>query len=212
MRNEIRSALLMALLTLSSGTGCASSSPEVQAPLSSEAQVRAWLDEGKRLAKMGQSLKAEEYLIAAWDAGTTAQAVAPTLIETCVQAGRYRSALLHVQRARREEPDEPRLMQLAATLYLALGQGGRAHREVIELEAHDPDYPEGVYFLGDYLQSRGRHERARIYFERFLERWPDAENAAWVRHRLRTERKEPAVAQLPRSDEASPRSLEPRLR
>jgi tetratricopeptide (TPR) repeat protein len=149
-----------------------------------EAPVVAWLEEGERLAQQGQGLRAEEYLRAAWDAGAPAERVAPLLVELCVESGRLQSALVYVERARRETPHHPQMIQLSASLLIALGQEKRARLDVMELERLSPNYPEALYFLGEYLLEQGESARGTHYLESYLRRWPYAARVPWVRHLL----------------------------
>ncbi len=174
----------LVLLLLANGA-CSRSAEPPQAPSSSQAiQAEYLLNEGLKLAREGKHLKAEQYLLAAWDAGLPPERVVGPLVESCVTTGRLRSALFHVQRARRERPQDPSLVHLMATLHLGLGQPELAAQAVDDLGKAEPTYPEALYFLGEYHYGRKQAALARVYLQRFVELFPDAPQVPWARHLL----------------------------
>lgn len=168
-------------------TGCAQGAGQARPLSSPTSQVQNWLEQGRELSRLGQSVRAEQYLLAAWDAGASVDEVAPLLIEICVRDGRIRSALIYVQRVRHARPNDSAVLQLSATLHLALGQSARAQEDVAALEILEPTRPEALFFLGEYLLLHGQVDRGRRYLSAYLERAPDGEDAPWV-HSLMSQR------------------------
>jgi hypothetical protein len=66
-------------------------------------------------------LRAEQYYLAAVDAGVPDADVFPLLVETCIESGRFRSALSHVEARLLEQPDSPALLKLSSALRQTLG-------------------------------------------------------------------------------------------
>lgn len=99
--------------------GCSGRKPAPEAaPAPNADQLLAT---GRRLARQGNSLRAEQYLLAAMDAGIQADQAFPLLVSTCIRSGRYRSALMHVESRLLEMPDDLALRELSRTLRVSLG-------------------------------------------------------------------------------------------
>lgn len=135
--------------------------------------------------RQGESLRAEQYFLAAWADGEELGRVLPLLVASCVRGGRLESALKHVERARRLEPDNPALEFLQAELLRALGREGQALLAVRRLASDDEPWPEALYLLGTLEQSHGEVEAARLAWERYLEMAPHGPRAAQVLALLR---------------------------
>lgn len=191
--------LLLSFLLI---TGCAEKVSQAQSPSSPPRQSQHWLEQGRELSRLGQSVRAEQYLLAAWDAGASVDEVAPLLIEVCVKDGRLRSALFYVARVRRMQPSNTAVLQLSATLHSALGQSERAEQDVAALESLEPTQPEALFFLGEYLLLHGQCERGRKYLSEYLQRAPQGEDAPWARSLLSRD-----VAHDPTPD--APDAIEP---
>lgn len=159
------------------------------------------LEKGRNYARLGQSVRAEQYLLAALRQGAEPRLVYPTLVETCVQSGRLQSALVHVQAAIALSPTDARLRQLAASLYLALGQQEQAGFEAARLAESVGSSDQTLYFLGDFYEFGKKDDRtAEAYYRKYLARLPEGSEAYWARSGiLRIEHRRQALA--PASDE-----------
>ena len=88
------------------GTGCASRAPAAPGnpdPLAS-APAALLLERGRAFAAAGDTIRAEQYLVAAMRRGAEDHKVAPVLIGTCIRGQRYRAALAHTERFVRRHP------------------------------------------------------------------------------------------------------------
>lgn len=186
--------LLLSFLLIS---GCAEKASQAKSPPSAPSQSQHWLEQGRELSRLGQSVRAEQYLLAAWDAGASVDEVAPLLIEVCVKDGRLRSALFYVARVRRMQPSNTAILQLSATLHSALGQSERAEQDVAALEILEPTQPEALFFLGEYLLLHGQGDRGRRYLSEYLQRAPHGEDAPWARSLLSQEVAQDAAPDAP---------------
>jgi predicted Zn-dependent protease len=124
-------------------------------------------------SRRGASLQAEQYLVAAWDAGLSVSEVLPSLLEVCLGAGRLQNARLHLERARREQPEDPYLPYLEARLLYALGRVFEALTEVTELTTNPEAPAEAWLFQGSLLLETGRDaDQAESALSEFLRREP----------------------------------------
>ena len=141
-----RSLLVVALglATLwAGGTGCASRAPAAPGnpdPLAS-APAELLLKRGRAFASAGDTIRAEQYLVAAMRRGAEDHEVAPVLIGTCIRGQRYRAALAHTERFVRRHPRDIQLRQLSAVLYMATGSPHRAEAALRKVVEDHPDEP-----------------------------------------------------------------------
>jgi predicted Zn-dependent protease len=143
-RSLVAFALLgLGLATLwAGGTGCshAPPAPANPDPLAS-APAELLLRRARAFNAAGDTIRAEQYLIAASNRGAEDRDVAPILIGTCIRGQRYRTALMHVERFVRRHPRDIQLRQMAAVLYLATGSPHRAAEALREVVEDHPDEP-----------------------------------------------------------------------
>jgi predicted Zn-dependent protease len=144
-----RSLLVFALTGLglaslwAGGTGCGHATPAAPAnpdPLAS-APAELLLKRGRAYAAAGDTIRAEQYLVAASRRGAGDHLVAPVLIGTCIRGQRYRAALAHTERFVRRHPRDIQLRQLSAVLYMATGSPHRAEAALRKVVADHPDEP-----------------------------------------------------------------------
>lgn len=152
--------------------------PSVSAAVSSgsdEATTRRELLElGMAFARAGDSVRGEQYLSAALEAGTDANQALLPLMGLCINAGRFEAAVQYGEayqsdvRARRE------LAMLLAGLYISLDQDDKA---IEQLEQVASDYPElalAHLLLGRLLRRQERDlEQADAHFRGYLRLEPD---------------------------------------
>lgn len=129
----------------------------------------------------GEALRAEQYWLAAWAQGEELAVVLPRLLGSCVQSGRLESALKHVERARRVEPNNPALLLIEAELLRALGREERALETVRSLSSSEKPLPEALFLLGVLERSHGDDGASQSAWERYIEVAPDGPRARQVR-------------------------------
>lgn len=192
----------LGLASLWAGTGCghAPAAPANPDPLAS-APAALLLKRGRAFAAAGDTIRAEQYLVAASRRGAEDRFVAPLLIGTCIRGQRYRAALAHAERFVRRHPRDIQLRQLSAVLYLATGSPHRAEAALRKVVADHPDEPRPRRLLalaerevermrdGDDLEAR---DRLRPIDEAIGEDEPaearPARKKAGKRHRHKTRR------------------------
>lgn len=167
-------------------SGCAAR----PAPSPASAQTPA-TDESSLLAnaalheRTGDTARAEQYLLAAWDRGAPLERVLPRLLEVCFEAGRLQNALFHLERARRQDPEDAGLAHLHAELLFALGrkyESLEVASQVTELEGAPAD---AYFLLGRLLLDLlGDRAAADVAFESYLRLAPTGRHRAWARSLL----------------------------
>lgn len=187
-----------------SSAACSSGLGSAKVSQPAQPDPQQWLAMGKELASQGQNARAEQYLLAAWAEGAALGEALPPLLEITLSEGRLRTAAGYLERARRTRPRDPYLLRLSVTVHLALGQERDVRRELEELAALEANYPEAVYFLGEHFLHLKEHARARVLLERYVETWPNAENASWARHLLEREADLSRQMSVTRTPEAAP--------
>jgi tetratricopeptide (TPR) repeat protein len=194
-KKHLLQAFVRCLLLTASGCGTGAS-VESAVPVTAPGVFSEQLfEKGLLFAGSGQSIRAEQYFLAAVEEGENWDTVFPHLVETCVGSGRFRSALSHVQDGLRRSPDDPALHHLAASLYLGLGQLDDAYQEVALLEAGAMRPMKSLLFLGEFFATVAHDEdRARRYYREFLASYPESPDALWVRAELRRQTAELEVS------------------
>lgn len=145
-----------------------------------------WLEQGRQLDAQGQSVRAEQYYLAALQTGAEQELVFALLVETCIKSGRLGSALGYVDARLRLNPDSASLRQLSATLHLALGHDTEAEEDVQALESIKEISTKAHLFLGSYYDKReGGESLALRHFEAYVSQVPAEEVPLWVQAALR---------------------------
>lgn len=187
----LRSAVLACLLSLSAA--CASSRPEATNPLA-EAAARGettspeqLVAAAQELARRGDSVRAEHYLVAALEQGASRDEVIPLLVAVCLESSRLRTALEHAEPYLRAHPEDAELRLVVAAIYLGLDRHEAARAALEEVIRLRPDRGSARYLLGALL-ARHLHSPtdAALQFERYLELEPNGPHAAEVRSWLRS--------------------------
>lgn len=169
--------------------GCASSTPQREpesAPSLRLSPGEKLLEAAQSYAAQGQSVRAEQYFLAAVKAGVPESMVFPLLLKSCVESGRLRSALAHVEARLRVQLDEPSLLQLAASLSWALELERSAFAYVERLQEQETLSLGQLLFLGEFYETRAfEPQAARLFYSRALSQFPRSESSAWIRAALR---------------------------
>ncbi len=134
--------------------------------------------EGKALAALGDSVRAEQYLAAALVGGGDDKAITPLLVQVCVNDGRLRSAIEYAEPYVRKHPDDVRARYLLGTLYGGIGAFDRARAEYEAVIAAKPDTPEPHWALALLLRDDLNDQpNATIHFREYLRLAPTGAHA-----------------------------------
>lgn len=114
------------LLFFALGTSCARPNAPPAHLRPQPPSAAALFDHGTRLARRGDSVRAEQYLVAALEHGYPEERGLPWLLRVCIEGSRLRSAVRHASLHLERHPDELELEPLVATLLVALGERERA--------------------------------------------------------------------------------------
>ncbi|MGC4089342.1 MAG: tetratricopeptide repeat protein [Polyangiaceae bacterium] len=179
MRRALRIAVLGGLL----GVGChAGSGARVQSDVRAferEQSQERLLARGRAFADVGDTVRAQEYLAAALDAGGDEQRITPLLIAVCVRDGRYRLAIDYARRHLSRRPDDHRVAFLLGALYAGVGEGEAAEQELERVTRVDSSNAEARYALAVVLRDqRGDAARASRHFREYLKLSPRGAHAA----------------------------------
>lgn len=133
--------------------------------------VAQFLTQARYWSEKGDSVRAEQYYVAAWQAGHPFGEVLPHLLNTCMEGGRLRNALIYIETAQHEEPENAWLKMLSAVLLWSLGDSAQAFQRALEVSAAENAPAEIFYWKGvmfeEYLSDR---DAARESFEEYLQR------------------------------------------
>jgi outer membrane protein assembly factor BamD (BamD/ComL family) len=139
-------------------------------------------EEGQRLARQQDFIRAEQYFTAAIDRGHPEDQVMPHLIAACVRSSRLSAALRYAEPYVERHPDAWPLRLLVATIQMGLGEVRRARTELERIIADHPDQPVPHYMLAVLARDQlADHELAEMHFRRYLALEPEGEHAAEAR-------------------------------
>lgn len=150
--------------------------------------VAQFLTQAKYWSEKGDSVRAEQYYVAAWQAGHPFGEVLPHLLNTCMEGGRLRNALIYIETAQHEAPENAWLKMLSAVLLWSLGDSAQAFQRALEVSAAENAPAEIFYWKGvmfeEYLLDR---DAARESFKEYLHRdaqgrWSKQAQAHLARH------------------------------
>lgn len=140
-----------------------------------------FLAQAQSYERQGDTVRAEQYYLSAWESGAATSEVLPRLLHVCVQGARLENALLHMSRARRELPADPALHLLHVELLRSLDRKLEALHEASIL-AQEAAAPGEIFFTLALLELdvAGDEEAARSSLETYLERAPEGRHRAWA--------------------------------
>lgn len=184
--NQVRSIAVFAALGMAAcGHGSVARRPAPD-PLAT-ASAAMLLERGRAFAAAGDSIRAEQYLVAAASRGASDRDVLPALLAVCIRGQRYGAALRHVERYLARRPNDRALLQLSAVLYLSTGSPERARVALERVVKAAPDEPEPRYLLARAHRELGQPRRAAPQLRRYLSLEPGGSQAreakAWLRAR-----------------------------
>lgn len=184
----VTSSALAAVLVLAV-TGCAQTPAQKAAAdmraFNNEATADKLFERGKGFASVGDYTRAEEYLAAAIDNGTSPRLALPLLMDVCVRGGRYRSAIQHGETQLRKHPNDHRTRLMVGTLYAALDEPARAREELDRVVEAKPDEPQAHYVLAVVARDKERDPiDADRHFREYLRLEPNGSHAEEARASL----------------------------
>ncbi len=167
--------------------GCSQSTPRLAA-FGGETggrndNAKRLFQQGSDAARNGDTLRAEQYLSLALDAGFDQRKILPLMLQVCLQSSRLRSALDHAEPYLLQHPEDRALRYLVATIHLSLGQIEEARLNLEELLRTDTRDADAHYLLG-ILEMRLAPSDAADHLQMYLSLTPAGRRSAEVKSRL----------------------------
>ncbi|MET0342856.1 MAG: tetratricopeptide repeat protein [Polyangiales bacterium] len=132
--------------------------------------------------RMGDGLRAQQYLNAALRAGADEREIMPRLLRLYVADGQYRVAIEQCEHYLRRQPDDREVRLLMSTLHTAVGENESAIRQYEQLIASAPRDAYAHYALATLLHEQGGASlRADEHFRAYLAIEPRGEHAVEAR-------------------------------
>ena len=136
-----------ALLAVALGCGGTQAVPTHGVPISADTDAATLHRFADALATQGDLVRAEQYALLSIARGMSPRVVLPLLLSVCLRASRVSAALAHAQPVLRAEPHDYRLRYVVASLYVALGRGNDAMRELLEVLRAAPEHDKAALLL-----------------------------------------------------------------
>jgi predicted Zn-dependent protease len=154
-----RTALVASLALLA--CSCRAPEPARSAAEPAVEDPRRTFERGKELARLGDSLRAEQYLARALERGHHPPETLRWLIGVCVDGARLRAAIHYARPYIEAHPEALRLRYVVATLYLGLGQPLPARTELRDIVLRAPRWAEARALLAAVEAELARAALAR---------------------------------------------------
>jgi tetratricopeptide (TPR) repeat protein len=159
-------------------------SPEVNVSLS-DLTAEDLFAIGVSQAGAGDFLRAEQYLRVAQHRGYDEATVVFWLVQVCIAASRYQSALLHSSGYLRRHPADWTLRLVVASIHEALGDFSLAREELERIVRARPSEALPHYRLALlYEQQADGRERAKSHLREYLRLAPGGSHTAEARSQL----------------------------
>jgi len=176
---------VVCVVSVAAALGCARSAEPARAPESATAEAderRAaaedLLELGLRFAKLGDTLRAEQYLAAALEHGAKPDRALLPLLRTCIKAGRIELATQYAETYRQDVSAQRELEMLLSGLYLTLGRNEDARKHLERVTRNFPSYALAHLLLARLLKDSGLElDKADHHFQRYLELDPGGAHA-----------------------------------
>jgi Tfp pilus assembly protein PilF len=134
-------------------------------------------ERGKGFAAVGDTTRAEEYLTAALAAGADDKKVVPVLVRVCIRDQRFRSGIEHAENYLNKHPGDTGTRFILGTMYVAVGDMGKAKTELSRVVAEKPDLAGAQYALGVVYKEMNDPVAADHNFRAYLRLEPHGEYA-----------------------------------
>ena len=131
-------------------------------------QPAALVARGLAFASVGDLTRAEQYLVAALDAGAPADRVLPHLLEVCIAASHYRAGIEYASPELQRNPDDARLRFVVAELRALTGDvsGARSDLDIVTSSQPSEAAPHFAYarlLRDDFGDRVGADREFRAY-------------------------------------------------
>jgi tetratricopeptide (TPR) repeat protein len=189
--NRSASMKVRVLVALAALLGCAACTKAGGTPLvapavaGGESSADSLIGQARSFARVGDYLRAEQYLNAALAQGAEEERVFPLLLRACIDDQRYREAVQHVEDHLRRHPARQGVRFLLATLLLSIGRPEQARKELESVVAADPAQADAHYTLALVLRDvAGDFGAADAHFREYLRLRPQGSHADAARGAL----------------------------
>lgn len=137
---------------------------------------------GLAMARAGDTVRAEQYLVASLQRGMPEARVIPQLMTVCVQGSRYRAAVGYAEPYLARNPRDWRLRYLVGTILAGLEEHQAARREIEAVLADNAQHADAHYLLASLLRERFNDPvSADAHYRRYLEIEPGGRHAEEAR-------------------------------
>lgn len=155
MIRRVSAALSLSLLAALTGCG---STPADEAQrhmkeLHASSAPHILVERGRAFAAVSDYTRAEDYFVAAIDAGASTEVTLPLLLDACVRAGKLRVAAQYAQSHLERHPADVETRAVLGTLRAALGDGHAAEVELAEAIRRRPRTASLRYTLAVVLRD-----------------------------------------------------------
>jgi Tfp pilus assembly protein PilF len=156
-----------------------------EAPRSQLRDSNLLLERGRAYVELGDSTRAEQYLIAALGAGAEPEAVVPYLLKACIAAGHLRLAAEHAEAQLARAPGDSKLRFLTGAIQASLGNKATAREHLAHAAEQLPKDPEVQFAVAAFFRDDlGDKVGADPYFRDYLKLMPKGKYAAEARASL----------------------------
>lgn len=143
------------------------------------------LELGLHFAHGGDSVRAEQYLAAALDAGADPNRALLPLLKLCIKAGRFEAAAQYAESYVKEVQAERDVNMLIGGLYITLDQTDKAIVHLERVVKKHPEHALAQLLLARLLRDQSRDlERADQLFRNYLRLDPEGQYASEARESL----------------------------
>ena len=175
-----KTSLICLLLSL---VGCAHAASAE--PTTAESAGVKLLEVAEHAARAGDTLRTQQYLLAALASGVDDPRIMPWLLRSYVADGQYRSAIHQARERLSVRADDLPLRLLLASLYRATGLDASALEQYQEVLAREPNQARAHLELAMMLHENGSDvASAEQHFQAYLRLEPKGHDAAAARARL----------------------------
>jgi tetratricopeptide (TPR) repeat protein len=143
-----------------------------------EPTAEQYLQVAEAAQRMGDPLRAQQYLGSALHAGADERVVVPRLLVLYVADGQYRVAVDQCEHYLRRHPEDRKVRLLLSTLYTAVGDADRAVGEYERVLSDAPNDAYAHFAMATLLHDRGGASlRADEHYRAYLGLEPHGEHA-----------------------------------